>query len=221
MSRDTGEWIRKSALVPVLRAESDEEALALAAAMHAGGVDIVEVTTTVPDAAGVLRELRQRFGDTLLLGGGTVTTAAECHALVDAGAAFIVSPSVHPDVIAAAKERGMLMISGALTPTEIITAYRAGADMIKIFPCSAMGGPEYLRAIHAPFPGIPLIPTGGVTLSTAKDFLNAGAVALGVGSDLVNPRAIRAGLPEQISEAAHAYLSVIAEWRTTAVSEGA
>ena len=213
MSRDIAQWIADTGLVPVLRAQSTAEALALARAMYAGGVDIIEVTTTVPNAREVLLQLKQEFGDAILLGAGTVTTTQHCSDLIDAGAQFVVSPSFHPDVIAHTKEQGKLMISGALTPTEIIHAWRAGSDIVKVFPCSAMGGASYLRAIKAPFPEVPLIPTGGVTLATAKDFLDAGAVALGVGGDLVNPQMIRDGRPERVTETASAYLAVIAEWR--------
>jgi 2-dehydro-3-deoxyphosphogluconate aldolase/(4S)-4-hydroxy-2-oxoglutarate aldolase len=212
MKEDAGKWIRRAGLVPVLRAPTGEDAIALTRAMHAGGVDVIEVTTTVPDAADCLRRLRQEFGDTLLLGAGTVTDAHACAELIEAGAEFIVSPSLHPEVIAVAKEHGKLMVSGALTPTEIITAWRAGADVVKVFPCSAMGGASYLRAIRAPFPQIPLIPTGGVTLATAREFLEAGAIALGVGSDLVDLQAIRSGSPGRITEIARAYLAIFAEW---------
>ena len=214
MSRDTAQWIADTGLVPVLRAQSTEEALALARAMYAGGVDIIEVTTTIPNAAEVLQQLKHEFGDALLLGAGTVTTTGHCCDLIDAGAEFVVSPSLHPDVIAQTKAQGKLMISGALTPTEIITAWRAGADIVKVFPCSAMGGASYLRAIKAPFPEVQLIPTGGVTLATARDFLDAGAIALGVGGDLVNVKLIREGKPERVTETASAYLGVIAEWRS-------
>lgn len=213
MSRNPASWIAESGLVPVLRAPSADVALALARAMHAGGVTIIEVTTTVPDAGEVLRKLKLEFGNALLIGAGTVTQASECVELLDAGAEFVVSPSFHAEVIAITKQRGKLMIAGALTPTEIITAWRAGADIVKVFPCSAMGGASYLGAIKAPFPDIPLIPTGGVTLATAKDFLDAGAVALGVGSDLVNVSAIREGKPELVMETAKAYLRIIEEWR--------
>ena len=212
-TRKTLEWIGRTGLVPVLRAQSAEEAIALTRAMYQGGVDVIEVTTTVPDAAGVLRSLKQEFGDRLLLGAGTVTQAAECKELLEAGAEFVVSPSFHADVVAMTREHGKLMVSGALTPTEIITAWRAGADVIKVFPCSAMGGASYLRSIKAPFPQIPLIPTGGVTLTTAADFLRAGAIALGVGSDLVDVQALRAGQPEKIVNTARAYLEIYQQWR--------
>ncbi len=199
--------------MPVLRAKSAEEAIAISRAMYLGGIDIIEVTTTVPDALGVVRQLKQEFGGSLLLGAGTVTTLNECLSLIDAGAEFVVSPSFHEDVIRETKRRGKLMVSGALTPTEIVTAWRAGADIVKVFPCSAVGGASYLRAIKAPFPEIALIPTGGVTLATARDFLNAGAMALGVGGDLVNSQMIRDGMPEVITEQARAYLSIVAAWR--------
>ncbi len=197
----------------MLRAKSPEEALALTRAMHLGGIDIIEVTTTIPDAVAVVRHLKQEFGDKLLLGAGTVTTVASCAALIEAGAEFVVSPSLHVDVIAETIRSAKLMISGALTPTEIITAWRAGTHIVKVFPCSAMGGASYLRSIKAPFPDIPLIPTGGVTLATAADFLSAGALALGVGADLVNAQLLNDGMPEVITETARAYLSTIAAWR--------
>jgi 2-dehydro-3-deoxyphosphogluconate aldolase/(4S)-4-hydroxy-2-oxoglutarate aldolase len=176
--------------------------------MYAGGIDVMEVTTTVPGAADVLRRLKDEYGDRMLLGAGTVTTAQECEELLAAGAAFVVSPSLHPEVIAVTKAAGQLMISGALTPTEIITAYRAGADVVKVFPCSAMGGAEYLKSIRAPFPHIPLIPTGGVTLATARQFLANGAIALGVGGDLVDRKALAAGHGAAITETARQYVEL-------------
>ena len=139
-----------------------------------------------------------------------VTTAAQAEATIDAGAEFVVSPSFHPDVIAVTKARKKISIPGALTPTEIVTAVDAGADYVKVFPCSAMGGASYLKSLLAPFPHIP---TGGVTLENAETYLKAGARALGVGSDLVNLAAIDQGAPELISAAARAYLKVIANFR--------
>jgi 2-dehydro-3-deoxyphosphogluconate aldolase/(4S)-4-hydroxy-2-oxoglutarate aldolase len=179
----------------------------------AGGVTVVEVTMTVPGAVDVLKELKKEYGTKLLLGSGTVTTAAEVEATVEAGAEFVVSPSFHPEVVAATKALKKLSVPGALTPTEVITASRAGADYVKIFPCSAVGGASYLKAILAPFPHLKLIPTGGVTLQTAEGLLRAGARALGVGSDLVNLAAVDAGIPEKITNAAHAYLGIVARVR--------
>ena len=143
------------------------------------------------------------------MGSGTVTDAAQAQATIEAGAEFVVSPSLHLDVIAKTKELGKVSIPGALTPTEVITAWRAGADYVKVFPCSAMGGASYLKSLRAPFPELKLIPTGGVTLETAADFLKAGARALGVGADLVNSAAIAAKNPEIITNIARAYLEVI------------
>ena len=142
-----------------------------------------------------------------------MTTAKEAEETIEAGAEFVVSPSLHPEVIAATKAAGKLSIPGALTPTEVITAYRAGADYVKIFPCSAMGGASYLKSLLAPFPFLKLIPTGGVTIETAEEFIRAGARALGVGSDLVNLAAIDEGKPETITEAAKAYLRCCAKVR--------
>jgi 2-dehydro-3-deoxyphosphogluconate aldolase / (4S)-4-hydroxy-2-oxoglutarate aldolase len=213
MPNDVQQKLLAAGLIPVLRARSAAEALAVVEAMVAGGISVVEVTMTVPGAIGVLRELARLYAGELLLGSGTVTDVAQCAATIEAGAAFVVSPSLHLDVIAKTKELGKVSIPGALTPTEAITAWNAGADFVKIFPCSAVGGASYLKALKAPFPQMRLIPTGGVTLETASSFLEAGAAALGVGSDLVNVAAIAAGKPEVVTIAARAYLRVIAESR--------
>jgi 2-dehydro-3-deoxyphosphogluconate aldolase/(4S)-4-hydroxy-2-oxoglutarate aldolase len=213
MSETTQQIIERVGLIPVLRARNAAQAHAVVQAMIAGGVNIVEVTMTVPGAVGLLKELRSEYGAKLLLGAGTVTSTEQAEATIDAGAEFIVSPSFHPDVIAKTRALGKLSIPGALTPTEVITAWRAGADYVKIFPCSAMGGASYLQSLLAPFPFLKLIPTGGVTQATAASFLHAGARALGVGSDLVNLAAIDQGTPEIITEAARAYLKVLSEVR--------
>jgi 2-dehydro-3-deoxyphosphogluconate aldolase/(4S)-4-hydroxy-2-oxoglutarate aldolase len=213
MLETTQEVIERVGLIPVLRARNLRQAHALVQAMLAGGVTVVEVTMTVPNAIELLKELREEYGSMLLLGSGTVTTAKEAEATIEAGAEFVVSPSFHADVIAATKSNGKLSIPGALTPTEVITAWREGADYVKIFPCSAMGGASYLKSLLAPFPFLKLIPTGGVTVDTAESFLRAGARALGVGSDLVDLVAIDKGRPETITETAHAYLKVIAKVR--------
>jgi 2-dehydro-3-deoxyphosphogluconate aldolase/(4S)-4-hydroxy-2-oxoglutarate aldolase len=168
---------------------------------------------TVPGALDVLKELKQEYGADLLLGSGTITTAEQAKATIEAGAEFVVSPSLHPEVIAMTKSMKKLSIPGALTPTEAITASNAGADYVKIFPCSAVGGASYLKALLAPFPQLKLIPTGGVTQQTAASLLRAGARALGVGSDLVNLAAIDAGTPEVITESARAYLKLVAQVR--------
>ena len=213
MTETTQQIIERVGLIPVLRARNAAQAHAVVKAMIAGGVTVVEVTMTVPGALDVLKELKSEYGAKLLLGSGTVTTAQEAEATIEAGAEFVVSPSFHPEVVAKTHELGKLSIPGALTPTEVITAWRAGADYVKIFPCSAVGGASYLKSLLAPFPHLKLIPTGGVTLETATSFLQAGARALGVGSDLVNLAAIDAGNPEKITAAASEYLKVVAQVR--------
>jgi len=213
MPETTQEILERVGLIPVLRAKSVAQGRAVVDAMMAGGVTVVEVTMTVPNAVELIAELKKAYGAKLLLGSGTVTTAEQCQATIDAGAEFVVSPSLHPEVIATTKKNGKVSCPGALTPTEVITAWEAGADYVKIFPCSAVGGASYLKSLLAPFPHLKLIPTGGVTLQTAESFIKAGAKALGVGSDLVNLSAIDAGHPETITETARAYLEVMAKTR--------
>jgi 2-dehydro-3-deoxyphosphogluconate aldolase / (4S)-4-hydroxy-2-oxoglutarate aldolase len=219
MPETTSQIIERIGLIPVLRARNAAQAHAVVQAMIAGGVTVVEVTMTVPGAIELLKELKQQYGSRLLLGSGTVTTASEAQSTINAGAEFVVSPSLHPEVIQVTRSNGKLSIPGALTPTEVITAHRAGADYVKVFPCSAMGGASYLKSLLAPFPFLKLIPTGGVTLETAGTFIQAGARALGVGSDLVNLAAIDAGHPEKITETARAYLKVIADLREKSTSK--
>lgn len=213
MSETTQQIIERVGLIPVLRAKSVAQGRAVVDAMVAGGVTVVEVTMTVPGAIDLLKELQKAYGAQLLLGSGTVTTADQAQATIDAGAEFVVSPSLHPEVIARTKTNKKISCPGALTPTEAITAWNAGADYVKIFPCSAVGGASYLTSLLAPFPHLKLIPTGGVTLDTAASFIKAGARALGVGSDLVNLAAVDAGHAETITETARAYLKVLAEAR--------
>ncbi|HZU10757.1 MAG TPA: bifunctional 4-hydroxy-2-oxoglutarate aldolase/2-dehydro-3-deoxy-phosphogluconate aldolase [Pseudacidobacterium sp.] len=215
MSSEIKAEIERVGLVPVLRAKSAAEGHALVEAMLAGGVTVVEVTMTVPGAVELLRELKKTYAGKLLLGSGTVTAAVQAAATIEAGAEFVVSPSLHPEVIAKTKELGKVSIPGALTPTEVITAWNAGADYVKVFPCSAVGGASYLKALLAPFPQLQLIPTGGVTQQTAADFLKAGARALGVGADLVNAKAIAEGKPEVVTNAARAYLEIIRQARSS------
>jgi 2-dehydro-3-deoxyphosphogluconate aldolase/(4S)-4-hydroxy-2-oxoglutarate aldolase len=213
MPESTAQILERAGLIPVLRARNAAQARTVVEAMIAGGITVVEVTMTVPGAAELLRELKNEYGAKLLLGSGTVTTADQAAATIKAGAEFVVSPSFHSEVIARTHALGKLSIPGALTPTEVITAWEAGADYVKIFPCSAVGGASYIKSLLAPFPHLKLIPTGGVTLETAESFLRAGARALGVGSDLVNLAAIDAGRPEIITETARAYLKILARVR--------
>lgn len=213
MPETTQEIIERVGLIPVLRAKSTAQGRAVVEAMIAGGVTVVEVTMTVPGAIDLLKELKREYGSQLLLGSGTVTTADQAQATIDAGAEFVVSPSLHPEVISTTKRNNKISCPGALTPTEAITAWNSGADYVKIFPCSAVGGASYLKALLAPFPHLKLIPTGGVTLQTAASFILAGARALGVGSDLVNLSAVDSGQAATITETAKAYLKVLAETR--------
>ena len=212
MAETTQQIIERVGLIPVLRARTARQAHAVVQAMLAGGVTVVEVTMTVPGAIDLLKDLKREYPE-LLLGSGTVTTASDAAATIDAGAEFVVSPSFHADVVEKTRELGKVSIPGALTPTEVVTAWSSGADYVKIFPCSAVGGASYLKALLAPFPHLKLIPTGGVTLQTAGGFLRAGARSLGVGGDLVNLAAIDAGTPEIITDTARTYLQLIGEVR--------
>ena len=216
MDETTSQILERVAIIPVLRARDAGQAHAVVKAMLAGGVTVVEVTMTVPGAVDLLAELKRKYAGQLLLGSGTVTTGAQAEATIEAGAEFVVSPSFHPDVIAVTKAHKKLSIPGALTPTEVITAWNAGADYVKVFPCSAMGGASYLTSLLAPFPHLKLIPTGGVTLQNAESFLRAGARAVGAGGDLVNLEAIDKGFPEIITAAARAYLRAIEQFRAPA-----
>jgi 2-dehydro-3-deoxyphosphogluconate aldolase/(4S)-4-hydroxy-2-oxoglutarate aldolase len=207
--QDVMRRIEEIGIVPVVRAESAGEALAVADAIRAGGVPILEITMTVPGAVNVIAEVSARYGDEVLVGAGTVLDAETARACLLAGARFIVSPSFDAATVALCRRYGVPVMPGALTPTEVVTAWQAGADAVKVFPCSAMGGAKYLGALKAPLPQIELIPTGGVSLDTAADFIRAGAWALGVGSDLVNLAAIRAGCPEKITETARAYVNAV------------
>jgi 2-dehydro-3-deoxyphosphogluconate aldolase / (4S)-4-hydroxy-2-oxoglutarate aldolase len=207
--------IREVGLLPVLRASSVEEALALAAAIEAGGVTVLEVTMTVPGAVEVIRRLVAEAGDRLLIGAGTVLDAEKARECMDAGAQFIVSPALNVNTIECCNRAGVAVFPGALTPTEILTAWQAGADVVKVFPASAVGGAKYLKAIKAPLPQIELVPTGGVSLATAHEFLEAGAFALGVGGELVDAGAIRAGRPEVVTENARKYVEIVRKQRVS------
>ncbi|WP_437550391.1 bifunctional 4-hydroxy-2-oxoglutarate aldolase/2-dehydro-3-deoxy-phosphogluconate aldolase [Sorangium sp. So ce367] len=200
-------------IVPVVRAPSGELAVRAARALCAGGIEVVEITMTVPGALSVMREIASRMGDHVLVGAGTVLTADAARACIEAGAEFIVSPGLDLEVIRAAHDLGRAVFPGALTPTEVITAWNAGADTVKVFPCSAMGGAKYLRALRAPLPEVKMMPTGGVNLTTARDFIEAGAVALGVGGELVDAAALAAGKDEVLTERAREFMSVVSAAR--------
>lgn len=204
--------LREIGLVPVLRAESVDKALALAEAIAAGGVTVLEVTMTVPGAIQVMRTLAEKRPD-ILIGAGTVLDAETARMCILEGAKFVVSPALNLQTIEMCHRYSIAVLPGALTPTEIVTAWQAGADVVKVFPASAMGGAKYLTALKGPLPHIDMIPTGGVSQSTAAEFLAAGAFALGVGSDLVDAKAMAAGKPEVVTESAKKYLSIVKEHR--------
>src|SRR5262245_11792783 len=168
---------------------------------------------TVPGAVDVIAKLSKRFGNDLLVGAGTVLDAKTAAACIDAGARFIISPSLELEVVAHCNQAGIAVMPGALTPTEIVKAWRSGADMVKVFPCSAVGGASYLKAVKAPLPQVELIPTGGVSLETAASFIKAGAAALGVGGDLVDVEAVKSGRGAEVADKARRYLEIVKEAR--------
>jgi 2-dehydro-3-deoxyphosphogluconate aldolase/(4S)-4-hydroxy-2-oxoglutarate aldolase len=201
--------IQNVGLLPVLRADSSQQAVTIAKAIIAGGINILEVTMTVPGAIEVIRTLAQEYGKDLLVGAGTVLDPETARACMLAGAEFVVSPALNLKTIEICRRYGVAVLPGALTPTEVLAAWEAGADIVKVFPCSAVGGAKYLQALHGPMPQLKLIPTGGVSLATAEEFLRAGAFALGVGSDLVDTRAVAQGKSEIITETASKYMAIV------------
>jgi 2-dehydro-3-deoxyphosphogluconate aldolase / (4S)-4-hydroxy-2-oxoglutarate aldolase len=204
--------LREMGLVPVLRASSVAKALALAKAVADGGVTVLEVTMTVPGAIEVMRRLAQERPD-ILIGAGTVLDPETARMCILEGAKFVVSPALNLGTIEMCHRYSIAVLPGALTPTEIVTAWQAGADVVKVFPASAMGGAKYLTALKGPLPQVELIPTGGVSLATAHEFLAAGAFALGVGSDMCDLKAIDEGKPEKVTESARKYLEIVREFR--------
>jgi 2-dehydro-3-deoxyphosphogluconate aldolase/(4S)-4-hydroxy-2-oxoglutarate aldolase len=196
-------------IVPVVRASSPEQALGAADAVRAGGIPIVEVTMTVPGAIEVIAGLSRLMGSDVLIGAGTVLDASTAQKCLDAGAQFLVSPGFDPETVALAHRLNVLIMPGALTPTEVITAWKAGADFVKIFPCGNVGGPAYIKSLKAALPQIPMIPTGGVNLETAAAFLRAGASALGIGGELISKAALDSGNFAAITESAKQFIALV------------
>lgn len=211
--------IAEIGIIPVVRASSADEARQAVDAIHRGGIPIIEITMTVPDAPTIIREVSRHYGEKVLTGAGTVTTAKQAEACLTAGAQFLVSPGLSVAVLHVAHAAGKLAIPGALTPTDVMAATDAGASLIKIFPCGSVGGPKYLKALRAPFPHARLIPTGGVNLSNAAEYLAAGAFALGVGADLVDLVALRNNQAQKISDTARALVDAVQLARKTASAE--
>ena len=202
--------IEQIGIVPVVRAATVHEATRAVQAICAGGIPVVEITMTVPDAVKVIGEVSQQYGQTVLIGAGTITTAEQAELSIRAGAQFLVSPGLAVPVLSVARKAGVLAIPGALTPTELMNAHENGAQLVKIFPCGNVGGPKYLRSLRAPFPNAKLIPTGGVNVTNAADYIAAGAFALGVGADLVDATALREGNLDKITAAARELVKAVA-----------
>ncbi len=205
--------IAEVGIIPVVRASSAHQALLAVEAIRAGGISIVEVTMTVPGAIEVIGQLAKTAGSDVLVGAGTVLDAKTAQQCLDAGAEFLVSPGFDAQTVKFAREKGILVIPGALTPTEIIMAWNAGGDLIKIFPCGTVGGAKYIKALKGPLPQVPMIPTGGVNLDTAADFILAGAEALGVGGELVSSSALKSGKTNEITDAARRFVAMVREAR--------
>jgi 2-dehydro-3-deoxyphosphogluconate aldolase / (4S)-4-hydroxy-2-oxoglutarate aldolase len=203
------ELLTAGGIVPVIRADSAATAITIAEALVAGGIRTLEITMTVPDALAAIASVVERFGSDVLVGAGTVTSRELAERSIEAGAEFLVTPCVVPEVIVVAKSHGVAVLPGAMTPTEVFAAWSSGGDIIKIFPASHVGGASYLKALKGPFPQIPLCPTGGVNLQTIADFVKAGAAAVGVGGELVSKAAIDRGDFVEITRLAVAYMDAL------------
>jgi 2-dehydro-3-deoxyphosphogluconate aldolase/(4S)-4-hydroxy-2-oxoglutarate aldolase len=212
---DVTRRIAEVGIIPVVRAASVEDANRAVKAIHAGGIPIVEITLTVPNAVAVIRHVAREYGKDVLVGAGTVTTAEEVEACLEAGAEFIVSPGLSLPVLDAARAAAKLAIPGALTPTELMSARANGATLVKIFPCGSVGGAKYLRSLRGPFPTAQLVPTGGVNAANAGEFIAAGAYALGVGAELVNAAALREGNLSVITAAAQELVQAVVSARAS------
>ena len=211
--------IAEIGVVPVVRASSSREALMAAEAVCQGGIPIVEITMTVPGAVEVIRELSKSSASKVLIGAGTVLDPETARRCLDAGAQFLVSPGLNLQTIELAVRENILIMAGALTPTEVITAWNAGSDFVKIFPCGQVGGAKYIKALKGPLPQIPLVPTGGVNLNTAADFIEAGAAALGIGGELVQAEALKSGKSQVIVENARKFVEIVKQTRARMTSQ--
>jgi 2-dehydro-3-deoxyphosphogluconate aldolase/(4S)-4-hydroxy-2-oxoglutarate aldolase len=212
-SKEILAFITEVGIVPIVRTASAEGAIQAVEAIYNGGVRAAEITMTVPGALHALEKLADRFGGKLILGAGTVLDPETARACMLAGAEFFVTPSLRLSTIEMAKRYSKVICPGALTPTEVLTAWEAGADMVKIFPCGNVGGPKYIKALKGPFPQIEMIPTGGVNLETTGDFLKAGACAVAVGSELVDAKTVKEGRFDIIENRARQYLAAIVQAR--------
>lgn len=200
-------------ILPVIRAASADQGMRAAEAVHKGGIPVVEMTMTVPGAIDAIAQLSKTMGSEILIGAGTVLDAETAQQCLDAGAQFLVSPGFDLETVKLANRTGTLIMAGALTPTEIITAWNSGSDLVKVFPCGTVGGAKYIKALKGPLPNIPMVPTGGVNLETAAEFIQAGSAALGIGSELVSAAALRSGDTSQIVETARKFVGIVSEAR--------
>ena len=207
--------IRDVGLIPIVRTFSEGDALRAAEAIIEGGIGIAEITMTVPGAIRVMEKLSQEFASNVLLGAGTVLDTETCRAALLAGAEFIVTPALDVRVIEMARRYSKACFPGALTPLEVLNAWQAGADMVKIFPCGPAGGPKYIKALKGPFPHIEMVPTGGVNLENTPEFIHAGAAAVAVGGELVSAQLLRAGKLDEIVAVAREFVAAIRRARDT------
>lgn len=201
--------ITEIGIVPVVRTSSAEGAIRAIEAIHRGGIRAAEITMTVPGAVRALEKVADQFGDRIVLGAGTVLDPETARICMLAGAEFFVTPSLKAATIEMAKRYSKVICPGALTPTEVLTAWEAGADVVKIFPCGNVGGPKYIKALRGPLPHVRMIPTGGVNLETAGEFLKAGACAVAVGGELVDAKSIQDGRFDTIEDRARQYVAAI------------
>jgi 2-dehydro-3-deoxyphosphogluconate aldolase / (4S)-4-hydroxy-2-oxoglutarate aldolase len=199
-------------LVAVVRSPDSEQLVEVARALADGGVTVVEITMSVPDALAVVRRVRQALGDRVLLGAGTILDPETGRAALLAGAEYLVAPTLNLDVIRLCRRYDKLVMPGAFTPTEILTAWEAGADVVKVFPADVVG-PAFFKALRGPLPQVRLMPTGGVDLATAAAFLKAGACCLGVGGQLVEPKAVAERDFDRIRDLARQYVAVVKQAR--------
>jgi 2-dehydro-3-deoxyphosphogluconate aldolase/(4S)-4-hydroxy-2-oxoglutarate aldolase len=212
---ETIDAIKRIGIIPVIRAETAELAIRAVEALRDAGLAILEITMTVPGAVGVIEQVARRYGSETVVGAGTVLDAETAQACINAGAQFIVSPALDLETISCCRRHEIAVMPGALTPTEVVTGWKAGADLIKVFPAGAVGGAKYIKALKAPLPQIDLVPTGGVSLETAADFIKAGAAALGVGSELVDTKALAHGQNRIITERAKEFIRIVNEARSS------
>jgi len=210
--------ITEIGVLPVVRVSSSHEAKLAVEAVRQGGIPVVEITMTVPGAVEIIQELSKSLGSSVLIGAGTVLDVESARKCLDAGAQFVVSPGLDLPTLELVLREEKVMMPGALSPTEVIAAWKAGADLVKVFPCGGVGGAKYIKSLKGPLPQIPMVPTGGVNLETAADFILAGSDALGVGGELVQTAALKAGKPEIIVDAAKKFVEIVQQARASRAS---